>query len=72
MEPSANEREHAMEFSTSITTILSILEASHRQVLGQTMDLNCLTWVISFGMVEQRQLRATSVVLWPIVSSLPT
>jgi hypothetical protein len=36
------------------------------------MDLNCLTWIISLGMAEQRRLRATSVVVTPLVSSLPT
>jgi hypothetical protein len=36
------------------------------------MDLNYLTWIISLGMVEQRWLRATYVVVTPFVSSLPT
>jgi hypothetical protein len=35
------------------------------------MDLNCLTWIVSLGMVEQRWFRATSVVVTPFVSSLP-
>jgi hypothetical protein len=35
------------------------------------MDLNCLTWIVSLGMAEQRQLRTTSVVVTPLVSSLP-
>jgi hypothetical protein len=35
------------------------------------MDLNYLTWIVSLGMVEQRRLRATSVVVTPFVSSLP-
>ncbi len=36
------------------------------------MDLNCLTWIVSLGMVEQRQLRATFVIVTPLVSSLST
>jgi len=40
-------------------------------MLGQAMDLNCLTWIISLGMVEQRRFRATSIVITPLVSSLP-
>jgi hypothetical protein len=36
------------------------------------MDLNYLTWIVSLGMVEQRRLRATFVIVTPFVSSLPT
>jgi hypothetical protein len=36
------------------------------------MDLNCLIWIISLGMAEQHRLRATSVVVTPLVRSLPT
>ena len=54
VEPSADERERAMGFATGVTAVPSISEASRRQVLGQAMDLNCLTWVISLGMTEQR------------------
>jgi hypothetical protein len=50
----------------------SISEASRRQVLGQAMDLNFLTWIFSLGMAEQRRLRGTFVVVTPLVSSLPT
>jgi hypothetical protein len=35
------------------------------------MDLNCLTWIVSLGMAEQRQLRTTYVVVTPLVNSLP-
>jgi hypothetical protein len=61
-----------MGFPTGVTSVPSIFEASRRQVLGQAMDLNCLTWIISLGMVEQRRLRATSVVVTPLVSLLST
>ncbi len=72
VEPNASEREHAMGFPTGMTFVPSIFEASRRQVLGQAMDLNCLTWIASLGLVEQRQLRATFVVVTPLVSSLST
>ncbi len=55
-----------------MTSIPSISEASRRQVLGQAMDLNCLTWIVSLGMTEQRQFRATFVVVTSLVSSLST
>jgi hypothetical protein len=53
VEPNADEREHAMGFPTRVTSVLFIFEASRRQVLGQGMDLNCLTWIVSLSMVEQ-------------------
>jgi hypothetical protein len=61
-----------MGFPTGVTLVPSISEASRRQVLGQAMDLNCLTWIVSLGMAEQCRLRATSMVVTPLVSSLPT
>jgi hypothetical protein len=72
VEPNADEREHAMGFPTGVTSVPSISEASRRQMLGQAMDLNCLTWIVSLGMAEQRRLRATSIIMTPLVSSLPT
>ena len=63
VEPRADERERAMGFATGVTAVPSISEASRRQVLGQAMDLNCLTWIVSLGRAEQRWLRETSVVL---------
>jgi hypothetical protein len=72
VEPNANERERAMGFPTGVTSVLSIFEASSRQVLGQAMDLNCLTWIVSLGMAEQHRLKTTSIVVTPLVSSLPT
>jgi len=36
------------------------------------MDLNCLTWIVSLGMVEQHRLNATFIVITPLVSSLLT
>jgi hypothetical protein len=54
VKPNANERERAMGFPTGLTLIPSISEASRRQVLGQAMDLNYLTWIVNLGMDEQR------------------
>jgi hypothetical protein len=72
VEPNADERERAMGFPTVMTFVPSISEASRRQVLGQAMDLNCLTWIVSLGTAEQHRLRATFVIVTPLVSSLPT
>jgi hypothetical protein len=72
VEPNADERERAMGFPTRVTLVPSISEASRRHVLGQAMDLNCLTWIVSLGMVKQHRLRATSIVVTPLVSLLPT
>jgi hypothetical protein len=72
VEPNVEVRECAMGFPTGMTSVPSIFEASCQQVLGQAMDLNCLTWIVSLGMAEQHRLRTTSVVVTPLVSSLPT
>jgi hypothetical protein len=72
VEPNVNERERAMGFPTGVTSVPSIFEASRRQVLGQVMDLNYLTWIVNLGMVEQRWLKATFVIVTPLVSLLPT
>jgi hypothetical protein len=71
VEPNANERKRAMGFPTRVTSVPSIFETSRRQVLGHAMDLNYLTWIISLGTTEQRRFRTTSVVVTPLVSSLP-
>lgn len=68
VEPNADERERAMGFITGTTAVPSLSEASRRQVLGQAMDLNCLTWIISLAMAEQRRVRSTL----PFMISLPT
>jgi hypothetical protein len=61
VEPNTDERERAMGFPTGVTSVPSISEASRQQVLGQAMDLNCLTWIVSLGMAEQSRLKTTSV-----------
>jgi len=70
VESNADERKRAMGFPIGMTFVPSISEASRQRVLGQAMDLNCLTWIVSLGMAEQRRLRATFVVVTPLVSSL--
>jgi hypothetical protein len=52
VEPNANERERVMGFPIGMTLIPSISEASRRQVLGQAMDLNYLTWIVSLHMAK--------------------
>ncbi|CAM6101665.1 unnamed protein product [Calypogeia fissa] len=61
-----------MDFATGVTAVPSISEASRRQVLGQVMDLNCLTWIVSLGMAEQGCLRTAHVIAQPLVSVLPS
>jgi hypothetical protein len=45
-------RERAMGFPTGVTSVPFIFEASCRQVLGQVMDLNYLTWIVSLSMAK--------------------
>jgi hypothetical protein len=59
IEPNADERERAMDFSTGTTNVHGISEQQRRFLLGQAMDLNCLTWVVSLVVVEQRRLAST-------------
>ncbi|OAE26912.1 hypothetical protein AXG93_3882s1020 [Marchantia polymorpha subsp. ruderalis] len=51
---------------------LAIAAQVERLVLGQAMDLNCLTWIVSLNLAEQRRLRVELVVVASFVSSLPT
>ncbi|OAE35927.1 hypothetical protein AXG93_1278s1000 [Marchantia polymorpha subsp. ruderalis] len=60
VEPNVDERERATGFMTGVTAAASVSEASRRQVLGQAMDLNCLTWIVSLGLAEQRRYRMVS------------
>ncbi len=41
--PNVNEREHAMGFHISTIVVQGIYEGAYRRILGQVMDLNCLT-----------------------------
>jgi hypothetical protein len=40
--------------------------------LGQAMDLNCLTWIVSLGVAEQVRMRSSGVVTLPLVSMQPS
>ena len=59
MEPNTHERDRAMGFSTSTTNVHGISRQQQRFLLGQAMDSNYLTWVVSLVVAEQRQLAST-------------
>jgi hypothetical protein len=52
VEPNADERERAMGFPTGTTNVHGMSEQQRRFLLGQAMDLNCLTWVVSLVVAE--------------------
>jgi site-specific DNA-cytosine methylase len=54
VEPNADERERAMGFPTGTTKVHGMSEQQRRFLLGQAMDLNYLTWIVSFVVAEQR------------------
>ncbi|CAM6104272.1 unnamed protein product [Calypogeia fissa] len=72
VEPNVDEQERAMGFVTGTTTVPEFSEATRRQLLGQVMDLNCLTWVVALGLAEQWRMRTTLVASYPLVSLQPT
>ena len=65
VEPNANEQERAMGFPTGTTALGTLTEEARRQVLGQAMDLNCLTWIVSLGLAEQARMVSTGVLPIP-------
>jgi hypothetical protein len=52
-EPNVNEKERAMGFRTSTIFVQGIFEVARRWILGQIMDLNCLTWIFSLVLAKQ-------------------
>jgi hypothetical protein len=46
-EPTAKERELAMGFPRGLTAAPGVSEATRRELLGQTMDLNTLMWLLA-------------------------
>jgi hypothetical protein len=52
VEPNADERDRAMGFPTSTTNIPGFSEHQRRFLLGQAMDINCLTWIVSLVVAE--------------------
>ena len=65
-EPNEDERERAMGFLTGTTHLCdnSISKYQRRMLLGQAMDLNCLTWILAIVVTDQHRLHA-------MVSSVP-
>ena len=49
-EPNADERERAMGFPTGTTAAPNIPEGQRRRLLGQAIDLRCLTFLLSLGL----------------------
>ena len=78
-EPNADERERAMGFLTGTTSLAdqSISESQRRMLLGQAMDLNCLTWMLAIATVEQQRMAAMASIVpsyddfRAIIQSLP-
>jgi hypothetical protein len=61
VEPNADERERAMGFPTGTTNVPGLSEHHRRFLLGQAMDANCLTWIVSLVVVEQKRLASSLV-----------
>jgi hypothetical protein len=61
MEPNADERERAMGFSTGTTNVLGLLEHQQQFLLGQAIDVNCLIWIVSLVVAEQKRLASSLV-----------
>jgi hypothetical protein len=58
-ESNANERELAIGFHTCTTFVKGILKRTSKQILGQVMDLNYLTWIFNLALVDQRLFNQT-------------
>jgi hypothetical protein len=52
VEPNTNERERAIGFPTGIINVPGISEQQWQFLLGQAMDLNCLTWFVSLMVAD--------------------
>ncbi len=50
--PNVDEKEEAMGFRIGTTAMQGICEKTHRQILGQVMDLNCFTWIFNLVLVK--------------------
>jgi hypothetical protein len=61
VEPNVDERERAMGFPTGTTHVPGISEQQRRFLLGQAIDLNCFTWVVSLVVAEQKRLASSLV-----------
>jgi hypothetical protein len=54
VEPNADERKRAIGFPTGTTNVPSLSEHQRRFLLGQAMDVNCLTWIVLLVVVEHK------------------
>jgi hypothetical protein len=72
VEPNAAKKKRAMGFPTGTTAVPGFSNATRRQLLGQVINLNCLSWIVSLGWAEQRRKRLDSVTPIPLVSLQPT
>ncbi len=50
--PNAHEGEQAMGFRINTTFVQGISKGTYRQILGQLMDLNCLTWIFNLVLAK--------------------
>ena len=53
-EQTAGERERGMGFLPGTTAAPLLSEAQRRRLLGQAIDLNCLTFIVSIGLARSR------------------
>ena len=55
-EPNANERERIMGLPPSTTMAPQVSEAQRRRLLGQAIELRCLTFLLSIGLAHQQAI----------------
>jgi hypothetical protein len=65
-ESNVNERERAIGFHTYTTFVQGILEGICKQILGQVMDVNNLTWIFNLALANQRLFDQTHPPIPPI------
>jgi len=51
-----NEREQTIGFCINITTMFSTSKRAYKYILGQIMDMNCMTWIFSLTLAKQTHL----------------
>jgi hypothetical protein len=61
VEPNADERERAMGFSMGTTNVPGLSEHQQQFLLGQAMDVNYMTWIVSLVVAEQKRLASSLV-----------
>jgi hypothetical protein len=61
VEPNADERERAMGFPTGTTNVPGLSKHQRQFLLGHAMDVNCLTWIVSLVVADQKQLASSLV-----------